>query len=163
MVVPACENTFEAIEPHSGIYGRRVRVKKCSFSSAPGLPGTCIRRWSLLFSAGPTFQSRSRCRCPTKKKQTGKDSFSPRTTWEQFVLNYQTQSEKFMIGKISITVRLTSCSFWLDSAALLMLNEQQFYLFGQIQISQTGGQLYSDTSPLMVSILWANHIFNICQ
>ena len=28
-----------------------------------------------------------------------------------------------------------------------MLNEQQFYLFVQIQTSQTGGQLYSDTSP----------------
>ena len=28
-----------------------------------------------------------------------------------------------------------------------MLNEQQFYLFSQIQSSQTGGQLYSDTSP----------------
>ena len=26
-----------------------------------------------------------------------------------------------------------------------MLNEQQFYLFGQIQTSQTGGQPYSDT------------------
>ena len=28
-----------------------------------------------------------------------------------------------------------------------MLNEQQFVLFGQIQTSQTGGHLYSDTSP----------------
>ena len=37
--------------------------------------------------------------------------------------------------------------FCLDSAALLMLNEQQIYLFGQIQTSQTGYQLYSDTSP----------------
>ena len=27
--------------------------------------------------------------------------------------------------------------FCLDSAALLMMNEQQFYLFGQIQTSQT--------------------------
>ena len=27
-----------------------------------------------------------------------------------------------------------------------MLNEQQFYLFGQIQTSQTGSQPYSDTS-----------------
>ena len=35
----------------------------------------------------------------------------------------------------------------MDSAALLMLNEQQFVLFGQIQTSQTGGHLYSDTSP----------------
>ena len=30
----------------------------------------------------------------------------------------------------------------LDSATLFMLNEQQFYLFGQIQTSQTGGQPY---------------------
>ena len=28
-----------------------------------------------------------------------------------------------------------------------MSNEQQFCLFGQIQTSQTGGQLYSNTSP----------------
>ena len=28
-----------------------------------------------------------------------------------------------------------------------MLNEQQFYLFGIIQTSETGGQLYSDTPP----------------
>ena len=28
-----------------------------------------------------------------------------------------------------------------------MVNEQEFYLFGQIQTSQTGGQPYSDTSP----------------
>ena len=27
-----------------------------------------------------------------------------------------------------------------------MLNEQQFYYFGQIQTSQTGGEPYSDTS-----------------
>ena len=28
-----------------------------------------------------------------------------------------------------------------------MLNEQQSYMLGQIQTNQTGGQLYSDTSP----------------
>jgi len=39
-----------------------------------------------------------------------------------------------------ITVWLTSYLFSLDSAALLMFNEQQFYEFGQIQTSQTGGQ-----------------------
>ena len=44
----------------------------------------------------------------------------------------------------SITVWLTSCLFCLDSAALLMLHLQKFYLFGQIQ---TGGQVYSDASP----------------
>ena len=43
----------------------------------------------------------------------------------------------------SFTVQLTSCLFGWHSAALLMLNEQQFYLFGHIQTSQTGG----DTSP----------------
>ena len=46
-----------------------------------------------------------------------------------------------------ITVQLTSCLFCVDSAALLMLNEQQFYEFGQIQTSQTGDLQYSDTSP----------------
>ena len=45
------------------------------------------------------------------------------------------------------TVHLTSCLFCLDSAAFLLLNEQQFYLFCQIQTSQTGSQLYCDTSP----------------
>ena len=39
----------------------------------------------------------------------------------------------------SITVGLTSCLFCLNSAALLMLNEQQFYSFEQIQTSKTGG------------------------
>ena len=32
-------------------------------------------------------------------------------------------------------------------SCLVMLNKQQYYLFGQIQTSQTGGQPYSDTSP----------------
>ena len=32
-------------------------------------------------------------------------------------------------------------------SALLMLNEQQFYLFGQIQTCQIGGQSNSDTYP----------------
>ena len=44
-------------------------------------------------------------------------------------------------------VWLTICLFCLDWAALLMSNKQQFYLLGQIQPSQTGGQPYSDTSP----------------
>ena len=42
---------------------------------------------------------------------------------------------------------MTSCLFCSDSAGLIMLNEQQFYLVGLIQTSQTGGQPYSDTSP----------------
>ena len=46
-----------------------------------------------------------------------------------------------------------------DSAALLMLNEQQFYLFGHIQTSQTGGQLCSDTFPYEeCSLLWHTNI-----
>ena len=53
----------------------------------------------------------------------------------------------------SITVWLTSCLFYLELAAFFKLNEQQFYLFGQIQTSQKGGQPYSDTSP-QVSVLW---------
>ena len=52
----------------------------------------------------------------------------------------------------SITVFLASCLFWLDSAAVLLLNEQQFFLFGQIQSNQTGCQPYSDTSPIVVSV-----------
>ena len=47
----------------------------------------------------------------------------------------------------SITVWLISCLFSLDSAALLMLNLHRLYLFGWIKTSQTGGQLFSDTSP----------------
>ena len=47
---------------------------------------------------------------------------------------------------------MTSYLFCVDSAALLLLNEQQFYWFGQIQTSRTGGKPYSDTSP-MLSIL----------
>ena len=37
-------------------------------------------------------------------------------------------------------------SLW-DSAAFLMLNEQQIYFFGQIQTNQTGGQPDSETFP----------------
>ena len=52
----------------------------------------------------------------------------------------------------SITVQLTSCLFSLDSAALFMLNEQQFYFFGQFQTSQTGGQPYCDTSTYVLHL-----------
>ena len=45
-----------------------------------------------------------------------------------------------------ITVPMTSFLFCLESAALLCLNEPQFYLNGQIEPSQTRGRLYSDTS-----------------
>ena len=52
----------------------------------------------------------------------------------------------------SITVQLTSWLFCLELAALLKLNEQQFYLFCQIQTIPIGGQPQSDTSP-SVSVL----------
>ena len=51
----------------------------------------------------------------------------------------------------SFTVWLTSYLTDLDSAALLLLNQQQIYLFSQIETSQAGGQLYSDTSLYEVS------------
>ena len=47
-----------------------------------------------------------------------------------------------------ITVQLTSCLFYLGSAALLKLKEYRFYLFGQILTSQT-----VILSPLP-SVLW---------
>ena len=68
----------------------------------------------------------------------------------------ETQAENSSLEG-SITVWLTSCLFRLDSADLLMLNEQQFYLFGQIQTSQTGGQPYIDTSPYGVGSLLMLH------
>ena len=41
-----------------------------------------------------------------------------------------------------------------------MLNEQQFYLFGEIQTSQTGGQPYTGTSPYgECSLLQPNPFF----
>ena len=49
------------------------------------------------------------------------------------------------------------CFIGLDSAALLLLNWEHIYLFGQIQVSQTGGQPYSDTSPCVVSVFWQRH------
>ena len=58
--------------------------------------------------------------------------------WKQRMLTY-------------FTVQLT-CLICLDSAALLMLNEQQLYLFGQIQTSPSEGQSYSETVPY-VSVL----------
>ena len=61
------------------------------------------------------------------------------------------QTTTLTIGRGSITVQLTSCLICLDLAALLMLNEPQFYLFGQLQSSQTGGQPCSDASPYKVS------------
>ena len=42
-----------------------------------------------------------------------------------------------------------------------MFNQQQIYLFSQIQTSLTGGQLYSDTSPYKVSecsLLWESRV-----
>ena len=45
----------------------------------------------------------------------------------------------------SLTIQLT-CLIGLDSAALLLFNQQQIYFFNQIHTSQTGGQTYIDTS-----------------
>ena len=36
---------------------------------------------------------------------------------------------------------------WFGFSCFAVLNYQQSYWFGQTQTSQTGGQLYSDTSP----------------
>ena len=80
--------------------------------------------------------------------------------WREFLQqNYSSTTSKVLQWaentniRGSITVQLTSCLFCLDSAALLMLNEQQFFLLGQTQTSSTGGQRYSDTLPLKVSVL----------
>ena len=54
-------------------------------------------------------------------------------------MEYQENTNNCISG--NITVQQTSGLFCLDSASLLMLKEQ-FYLFGQIQTSQTGGQLF---------------------
>ena len=55
----------------------------------------------------------------------------------------------FVKGSITV-LQLTSCLGGLDSAALLMFNQQQIYLFAPIQANQ-GGQLYSGTSSPKVS------------
>ena len=54
-----------------------------------------------------------------------------------------------------------SCLFCLDSAASLKLNQQELYMFGQIQTSQTGGQLSSDTS--LVKGLVCRYIQVVCE
>ena len=51
--------------------------------------------------------------------------------------------------------------FCLDSAALLMLNEQQFYLFFQIQTSQTGVQQYNDAILKNGHLRPLFHLFSI--
>ena len=51
----------------------------------------------------------------------------------------------------SITEWLASCMTGLDSAALLMINQQQIYLFSQNQTSHIGDHTYSGTSPDEVS------------
>ena len=54
---------------------------------------------------------------------------------EQIYLLHLCQCDPFYKGLTmgSITAGLTTCLFCLESAALLMLNEQQFYLFGAVQ------------------------------
>ena len=62
-----------------------------------------------------------------------------------------------LVQRGSITVQLTSYLFCVDSAALPMLNEQQFYLLGQIKTSQIAGQQYSDSSPYKSKGVWLKH------
>ena len=50
---------------------------------------------------------------------------------------------------------MTSCLICLDSAAFLILNEQQIYMFGKIQSSQAGGQLYIDTYFLQTKLVFS--------
>ena len=66
----------------------------------------------------------------------------------------------------SITVWLTSSLFCLDLAALLMLNKQHFYLFGQIQKSQTGQPfietcLYCECSLFYTEICLWNRLLGL--
>ena len=88
------------------------------------------------------------------RRNFGKESsLIPRSLWHRVAdlrKNDRYYQIKLNIGG-SITVKLTFVLVCLDSAALLMFNEQ-LYLCGQIQTSTTGGQLYSETSP-MVSVL----------
>ena len=58
-----------------------------------------------------------------------------------------TQVKGWEWGLTESTVQLTSHLYCLHSAALLMLDAEQFYLLGWIQTSQEGGQLSSDTFP----------------
>ena len=60
------------------------------------------------------------------------------------LLTYIYQDNTNLRGRI--TVQLTFILFSFETAALLKLNEQQFYMFGQIQTSQAAGQPYCDTS-----------------
>ena len=55
--------------------------------------------------------------------------------------------------------RLTSCLTVFGSAVLIMFNQQQIFLFGQIQTCQRGGQPYIDTFPYKVSECSLNNIF----
>ena len=58
----------------------------------------------------------------------------------------------------------TSCFLCLESAALLMLNEQQFYMFGQIQTSQKrGGVSHTGILHPMVSVLWFRYQHWLCR
>ena len=90
-----------------------------------------------------------KCTNPLKLKSWVRDECS--VTWLDYFWNVSAENTNL---RWSLTVRLTSCVVCLDSAALFLFNEQQFYLFGQIQTSKTEGQLYSDTSP-MLSVLWS--------
>ena len=71
-------------------------------------------------------------------------------------------SENTQIGEVSL-YDWPPVYFVGIQLAWLMLNEQQFYLFGQIQTSQTGGQPYSDTFPYGECSLEREFIMSIRQ
>ena len=52
----------------------------------------------------------------------------------------------YVVVCLVLTIDVHAYCFF-NLAALIMLNQQQFYLFGQIQTNQTRGQQYIDTFP----------------
>ena len=83
------------------------------------------------------------------------------TNYSVNTLNIVIPTVALVSQRRSITVRLTMFLFCLELAALLLWNKQQFYLFGQIETSQTGGQPYSDASPYgECSLRWTRPSFS---
>ena len=124
----------------------------------------------LSFFRSFTLMDEGKFRYPTfiKRGSSNVALSSVETMLVQMVAKYSsvTSSPSTLIGQGSITVWLTFCLTGLDSNALLMFNQQQINLFSQIQTSQTGGQLYSDTSPYKVSecsLDWLNQRDGKCR
>ena len=64
---------------------------------------------------------------------------------------------EYSLSKGNICIRLMTCFTGLGSSSLMKLHQQQVYLFGSIQASQTGDQPYGDISPYEMSeysLLW---------